>query len=321
MSICLWFIPFAKIKKFMFISFYRLIKFAFQDFWRNKWLSLVTIIILILTFLTISFLIIFNITASKSINLIQDKIDVSVYFKEDVPLEKITQSQFQLLSLASTKNIRYVSSEQALENFKIKHSDNKKLIEILGELDGNPLGASLIITAKNVEGYSQIIDVLNSNDFKDIIQNTQTDFNDYRQVIDKISLITNKVKKIGIIASIVLAFITLLIVFYTIKIAIYTHKDEIAIMRLVGAGNIFIKAPFLIESIFFAVIASILSIAILYPILKFLSPHLEFFIGSDFNILTYFKDNISAIMGWQLFGAILLNLISSSMALGKYLKA
>lgn len=305
----------------MFVSFYRLIKFAFQDFWRNKWLSLVTIVILILTFLTISFLIIFNITASKSINLIQDKIDVSVYFKEDVPEEKITQSQFQLLSLASTKNIRYVSSEQALENFKIKHSDNKKLIDILGALDGNPLGASLIITAKNVEGYSQIIDVLNSDDFKDIIQNTQTDFNDYRQVVDKISLITNKVKKIGVIASIVFALITLLIVFYTIKIAIYTHKDEIAIMKLVGAGNLFIKAPFLIESIFFAVIASLLSVAILYPILKFISPHLEFFIGSDFNILTYFKANILAIMGWQLLGAILLNLISSSMALGKYLKA
>lgn len=305
----------------MLISFYRLIKFAFQDFWRNKWLSLVTIIILILTFLTISFLIIFNITASKSINLIQDKIDVSVYFKEDVPEEKITQSQFQLLSLPSTKNIRYISSEQALENFKIKHSDNKKLMDILGELDGNPLGASLIITAKNVEGYGQIIDALNSNDFKDIIQNTQTDFNDYRQVIDKISLITKKVKKIGVIASMVFAFITLLIVFYTIKIAIYTHKDEIAIMKLVGAGNLFIKAPFLIESIFFAVIASILSVAILYPVLKFINPHLEFFIGSDFNILTYFKGNILTIMGWQLLGAILLNLISSSMALGKYLKA
>ncbi len=304
----------------MLISFYRVIKFAFQDFWRNKWLSLVSIIILVLTFMTVSFLFIFNITAAKAINLIQEKINVSVYFKQDAPQSEITQSQFRLLSLESVKNIKYIPPEQALENFKVRHFDNKKLMDILNELDTNPLGASLIVAAKNIEGYSEVINVLNSGEFKNIIQNTQTDFNDYRRIIDRISAITDKVKKAGAGASIVFALIALLIVFYTIKIAIYTHKDEIAIMKLVGAGNLFIKAPFLIESIIYAVIAGILSVLILYPVLKFINPHIQFFAGSDFNILNYYKDNILVIMGWQLLGAILLNLISSSIALGKYLK-
>lgn len=307
-------------KNNMLISLYRVIKFAFQNFWRNIWLSLVTVTILTLTFITISFLLIFNVIAKQSITVIQDKIDISVYFKRDIAEEEITQTQFKLLSMPWTKNIKYISREQALENFKIKHFDNNKLIDILGELDENPLGATLIVTAKDIEGYNKIIDVLNSEEFILKIQNTETDFNNYRRAIDRISIITNKVKQIGITASIVLALIAVLIVFYTIKIAVYIHKDEIAIMKLVGAGNLFVKAPFLIESILYAILASMLSIIILYPLLKFVNPHIEFFVGADFNLITYFKDNIFIIAGWQLLAAILLNLISSSAALGKYLK-
>ncbi|MFH0854770.1 MAG: permease-like cell division protein FtsX [bacterium] len=304
----------------MLISFYRVIKFAFQNFWRNIWLSFATIIILTLTFLTISFLLIFNVVAKQSIKVIEDKIDISVYFKQDIAEEDITQSQFKLLSLPWTKNIKYISREQAFENFKIKHFDNNKLIEILKELEENPLGASLIITAKDMEGYNSIIDILSGNEFNEKIQNTETDFNNYKRAIERISFITTKVKQIGAVVSIILAFIAILIVFYTIKIAIYTHKEEIAIMKLVGAGNAFIKAPFLIESIIYTILSCLLSLIILYPLIKFLNPHIEFFVGADFNLLDYFKNNSLSILGWPLLGAIALNLISSTVALGKYLK-
>lgn len=304
----------------MLISLYRVIKFAFQNFWRNIWLSLVTVAILTLTFLTISFLVFFNVVAKQSISVIEEKIDISVYFKHDMPREEITQTQFKLLSLPWTKNIKYISREQALENFKIKHFDNNKLIDILKELDDNPLGATLVITAKDMDGYNNIIDVFGSEELKGKIQNTETDFNNYRRAIDRVSFITAKVKQIGVAASIILALIAILIVFYTIKIAIYTHKDEIAIMKLVGAGNSFVKLPFLIESILYAILACILSVIILYPLIKIVNPHIEFFVGADFNLIEYFRGNILIIMGWQLLGAIALNLISSTAALGKYLK-
>lgn len=303
----------------MLIATYRVIKFAFQNFWRNIWLSLVTITILTLTFCTVSFLIIFNVLARQSINLIQNKIDISVYFKPELSEEAVTQGQFKLLSLPWTKNIKYISREQSLENFKIKHYDNPKLLNIIDSLDDNPLGGTLIITAKNIEGYGKIIDVLNGEEFKNNIQNTETDFNDYKKAIDRIILITDKVEKVGITASIIFAFITILIIFYTIKIAIYTHKDEIIIMKLVGAGNFFVKTPFLIESVLYAFFACFFAVLILYPILKFINPHLAFFVGTDFSLLEYLKNNAIIILGWQLLVAIILNLIASSAALGKYL--
>jgi len=206
-----------------------------------------------------------------------------------------------------------------LENFKIKHFDNPQLLSSLDELDENPLGATLIITAKDVNNYTDIIDVLNSDDFKAIIQNKN--FNDYKKAVEQTTMITYKVKKVGIIASIIFAMVALLILFYTIKIAIYTHKEEIGIMKLVGASHFFIKAPFLIESILYSILACLLSILVIYPLLKLLNPHISaFFVGTDFNLLDYFRTHIFVIMGWQLIGAIVLNLISSVAALGKYLK-
>lgn len=303
----------------MMLSIARVIKFALQDFCRNFWLSFITIIILALTFISITFLIIFNVIANESIKLVQEKIDVSVYFKPEISQEDVYQYEFKLLALPWTKNIKYISREQALENFKIKHFDNQHLLSSLKELDDNPFGATLIITAKNVGDYGKIIDVLNSEDFQNRIQNKN--FNDYQKAVDKISLITNKIKKIGIIASIIFAIIAILIVFYTIKIAIYTHRDEIAIMELVGAGSFFIKAPFLIDSVLYSCIACFISIIAIYPMLKFINPHIAtFFNESTFNLLQYFRNNLFSVMGWQLLGAILFNLISSSVALGKYLK-
>ncbi|MFC1613405.1 cell division protein FtsX [Patescibacteria group bacterium] len=303
----------------MFISIYRVIKFALQNFIRNFWLSFVTIIILSLTFITITFLIIFNVITRESINAIQNKIDISVYFKQEVTEEEVYQKEFQLLALPWTKNIKYISKEQALENFKIKHFDNPDLLSSLEQLDENPLGATLIITAKDVNNYTDIISVLNSDNFKDIIQNKN--FNDYKKAVDQTTMITYKVKKVGIIASIIFAMVALLILFYTIKIAIYTHKDEIGIMKLVGAGNFFIKAPFLIETIFYSITACLLSILVIYPLLKFLNPHISaFFAGTEFDLLNYFRTHIFSLMGWQLVGAIMLNLVSSTVALSKYLK-
>jgi len=303
----------------MFTSIGRVIKFALQDFIRNFWLSFVTVIILSLTLITITFLIIFNVITRESINAIQNKIDISVYFKQEVTEEEVYQREFQLLALPWTKNIKYISKEQALENFKMKHFDNPQLLSSLDELDENPLGATLIITAKDVNNYTNIIDVLNSDDFMAIIQNKN--FNDYKKAVEQTTMITYKVKKVGIIASIIFAMVALLILFYTIKIAIYTHKEEIGIMKLVGASNFFIKAPFLIQSIFYSVLACLLSILVIYPLLKLLNPHIAaFFVGTDFNLLDYFRTHIFIIMGWQLIGAIVLNLISSVAALGKYLK-
>lgn len=305
----------------MLISFLRAIKFAFQDFYRNIWLSFVTIVILVLSFLSVSFLIIFSVIANETIKNIENKVDISVYFKPEIAETEISRAELQLLALPWAKNIKHLSKEQSLEEFKIKHSDNKNLMEALKELDSNPLGVTLIVTAKDINGYKNIINTLSGNDFKDKIQNTN--FNDYNKAIDNLTFINRKIKKAGLIACILFALISILVVFYTIKISIYTHKDEIIIMKLVGADNFFIKAPFLLECIIYTCLACAIALILFLPLLKlrFFGSYIDsFFAGTEFNSIKYLQKNIFYIAGWQLIGALILNLISSSLALRKYLK-
>ena len=100
-------------------AIYQVITFAWQSFWRNFWLSLVTITIIALAILSINFLIIINVLSENTVTLIQDKIDVSIYFKPEVIEPQVLEVQTFLSALTEVKNIVYVSQPQALQNFRV----------------------------------------------------------------------------------------------------------------------------------------------------------------------------------------------------------
>ena len=102
--------------------------------------------------------------------------------------------------------------------------------------------------------------------------------------------------------------------------AIYTHRDEIIAMKLIGATNWFVEAPFLLQGVIFAVFSLLITIIILYPLLGFLRPYLQLLLEEDFNIVNYFNQHFLLIFGLELLGSIILNLISSLVAVKKYLK-
>ena len=130
--------------------------------------------------------------------------------------------------------------------------------------------------------------------------------------------------KFGIVfllSILVFILIASLIVFNTIRVAIYTHRQEIGVMKLVGATNWFIRSPFLLEAVVYGIIACVAGIAIVYPMLNFVQPYVNnFFLTTQFSLTGYFTDNFWAIFGLELLMIILINIISSSVAIRKYLK-
>jgi cell division transport system permease protein len=102
--------------------------------------------------------------------------------------------------------------------------------------------------------------------------------------------------------------------------AIYTHREEIMAMKLVGATNWFVRAPYLLQGIIFSVLAVLITIIIIYPLLGFIQPYLSSILESDFNVVTYFNQNFIFIFGLELLGAIVLNLLSSYWAVNRYVK-
>jgi len=303
----------------MLVSFYRTIKFAFQSFWRNIWLSIVTIIILVLTLFSISIVGTINMVANAAIESVKEKVDVSAYFKNGVSETDILNTQANLESLSMVESIRYISSAEALAVFKEEHRDDPVVMESLEELAENPLPATLVIKANNIDDYRAILEVLESPEYSALIEDK--DFEDHEEVITSLSNISKRVQRIGIIVSVIFIIIAILIIFNTIRINIYTHREEIGIMKLVGASNRFVRSPFLVESLMYAIIAVLISIAILYPLLGVITPQInDFFEGYDVNLIDYFNSHLWQIIGLQLAFSVVLSVLSSSIAIGKYLR-
>ncbi|NCN07424.1 ABC transporter permease [Candidatus Falkowbacteria bacterium] len=297
----------------------RSIIFAIQSFWRNIWLSLATIFIIALTFLSINFLVVINAISDSAIAAVKDKIDVSVYFKQDVRETKIAEVKSHIETLLQVEKITYISPDENLRVFTERRKDDTVIQEVLQELSGNPLGATLIVKAKNLNDYSEILKAIDNPAYSDLIE--KKGYDDHHSAIDNINTITNNVKRGAWIVTFMFIIIAILIVFNTVRIAIFTHQQEIGIMKLVGASNSFIRSPFILENIFSGVIACGIAISVIYFILSLIQPHLNnFFAGVNVDLVGYFNANFIAIFGSQLVGIILLNIISSSLALGKYLK-
>lgn len=303
---------------YMFLSFIRIIKFSFQDVFRNIWLSVTTITILILALLSVNILLIVTFISKTAIKAIEQKIDINLYLSADADENQINSLKDKIKQLNQTLEVYYISKTEALESFKKQNQNKPEILQALRELGKNPLTPILVIKPNNLESFDELINKLNQIK-SEIIESRN--FTDYKIILNKINNITNKVSEIGILISFIFVFITLLVVFNTIRVSIYTHRKEISIMRLVGASNFFIYTPFLLSVIIYALMGVILTIIIFYPFLSLLQSYLEtFFINYNINIITYFNDNFLKIFGLQSLGMIIINVLASLMAIRKYVR-
>jgi len=300
-------------------SIYQIFIFAWQGFWRNIWLSVVTITIIILALISVNFLLTVNIITDAAIDIIKNKVDISVYFRPDVTEPQIFEVETYLSSLTQVKEINYVSQQEAFEEFRQKHRQDTIIIESLEELENNPLEATLRIKAKDISDYPAIVEVLDNSKYNNLISDKS--FDDHKVYINKIKNLSDNVRKIGFLTSGIFAFISILIVFNTIRVAIYTHRQEIGVMKLVGATNWFIRSPFLLEAVAYGIIACLVTIVIIYPLLNLIQPHINnFFLTEEFNVIEHFNKNFWQIFGLEVLIIIFLNIITSSIAIRKYLK-
>lgn len=300
----------------MLISLARTFKFSLQDIFRNIWLSLVTVIILVLALFSVNMLLAVQVISTAAIDTVRDKVDVSLYLTADASESSILALRGRLSALPNVREVAYVSKQDALVDFQEKHQSNPDVMDALRQLDGNPLSASLIIRPADFEKYDDLI--TNLNKISDPIIEARN-FDDHKLMLEKINTITARVGEAGFAVSIIFIFITLLVLYNTIRVAIYTHRQEIGIMRLVGASSWFIRAPFLISSIIYTIIGMLLVTTLFYLFLNLLQPYLEaFFLNYDFNIIAYFQANFWRFFLMEFVGAALVNVFASFVAVRKY---
>ncbi|PJE57414.1 MAG: hypothetical protein COU82_02075 [Candidatus Portnoybacteria bacterium CG10_big_fil_rev_8_21_14_0_10_38_18] len=301
----------------MFTSFKRIIKWGLTNFWRNGWLSTATVSIMVLTLLVITVLLTLNVVANAVLANLQSKIDISVYFKLETSEEEILKVKSQLEKLQEVEAVSYVSQNQALLAFKEKHKDNPVLLQSLEELEFNPLEGSLNVKAKESNQYASINQFLESVYYKDVID--KVNYMQNKEVIDKLNKIILDVKTGGLGLSVLLALIVFLVTFNAIRLAIYSSREEINVMKLVGAGKWFIRGPFFVEGVLYGLVAAIVTLIILYPLFYFTSPKISGFLPIN-DIFSYFKANLLSFFLLLAGVGVFLGGFSTMVAVRKYLK-
>jgi len=301
----------------MFLTIRRTFREAIQNFIRNGWLSIATVSILILSLYVLSVFFVVTSTANGIMKDVQGKVNISIYFKPDVSEQTIAEVKADLEGFNEVQSVRYVSKEQALEDFKKNNASEPIILQSLDEIGGNPLLASLVVKAGDPTRYQAISDHINQAAFFSEI--SRINYGKNKEIIDRLNSIVATIKKIGTSLGILFAAISLLITFNAVRITIYTHKQEIEIMRLVGASNYFIRMPFIFEGVIYGVMGTVFSMLILFISVRFVTPYVSSAIPSS-NLVEFYFNNFGILLGGQAALGVFLGVIGSLIAMRKYLK-
>lgn len=304
------------------ISLARVFRAALKNLVRNVWLSVATTVVMTITLLMISFLYFANIFGANVLQHIESKVDLSVSFKPDVQDEYVQAVAEQIRTLPDVASVEVVTSAQALENFRQRNQDKPFIEESLRELDDNPLPASIYIVASDPSRYESIARQLQTETYTPFVE--QVNYEDSKAVINSLINLLANVKTVSLIVTSVFALLVILIMYNTVRLAIYSYREEIDIMHLVGASRWFIQGPFVVEAVTVALLAVLISSLIIFPSLRIASPQLQRFFfdaqGQQFDIAVYATDHWFTVIGLQLVAAISLAVVSSLIAVRRYLR-
>ena len=258
---------------------------------------------------------------STALSELEDKIDINIYVNADATEPAILDLKNKLEKLPQVKSVGYVSRGEALEAFRTRHENDHRIIQALDEIGENPLTAVLNVKAKEPSQYEGIAKALEGNsaissDTLSIV--SKVNYNDNKIVIERLARLIVGVKKLGGIITAVMIGISILITFNTIRLAIFIARDEIAVMRLVGGNNGYIRGPFVIEGVMYGLVAGMLTIIFFYPITYWLKNTTQGFYGG-IDLLHYFVANFVQIFFIIIISGVVLGAVSSYLAVRKYL--
>jgi len=293
-----------------------------KNFARGGAVSVATVLIMTVTLGIIGSLIFLSAILSYTLNTIKEKVDVSVYFVTTASEQDILSVKDRLESLPQVSSVIYTSADDALVAFRERHANDQLTLQALDELGGNPLDASLEIRAKDPSEYESIVSFLEASPALSVGGASIVDRINYAQnkeVIDRLSLAIKATQEIGFAVVILFALASILIAFATIRLAIYTAKDEIGVMRLVGAPNSYIRGPFIIAGVITGVIAAAIVLLVLLPATWYAGVKTAGWFGG-FNIASYYASNFGFVFIIILSSGIALGAIASIFAIRRYLK-
>lgn len=293
-----------------------------KNFLRGGAVSAATVLIMTVTLSIIGSLIFLSALLTFTLNTIKDKVDVSVYFVTTASETDILAVKDQIEKLPQVASVTYTSAADALTAFRGRHANDQLTLQALNELGGNPLDASLEVRAKDPSEYESIVSFLEASPTLSSGGTSIVDRINYAQnkdVIDRLSLAIQATREIGFAVVVLFAVASILIAFATIRLAIYVAKEEIAVMRLVGASNAYIQGPFIVTGIITGVTAAVIVLLLLWPATWYVGMKTITWFGG-FNLASYYASHFILVFGILVISGIALGAVASVFAIHRYLK-
>lgn len=304
------------------LTFVRMCRYGINNFSRNTWLTIAATAVMTITLLIIFMTLVARQVLFDTVDVIKDKVDMSIYIKTDTPEKKAASIKLQLEKLPSVKSVVYVSPKQAREKFAEDNKGDVKTLEALSEAV-NKFPGTFNVKITDINDTSELQRfVESSKDYREQADpNRPPSFSGSRRAaIQNIGLAIQFAERAGLIASITFIVISSLIVFNTIRMAIFNRKEEIQMMKLIGADKSFIRGPFVVEAVVYGFIAAILATALglaaLYAAKDKLLDY-QIAIGPTIDKITIYIPLVLLVM--IVMGAAI-GVVSSMLATRKYLK-
>ncbi len=308
----------------------RVLNTGWINFWRNGFVSVASILVMSITLFVVGSLVFNNALLQSSLDELKQNVDINVYFVTTAQESDVLALKKTLESFPEVAEVEYVSREQALENFKAKHQDDQLILQSLEEVGDNPLGAILNIKTKEPSQYQGVADYLKANPVLSKEGTPLVDKVNYFQnktAIDKLSQIIDTSRKSSLARTLVLIIASLAVAFNTIRLAIYIRREEISVMRLVGASHTYIRGPFIIAGLIYGFVSALLAILAFYPVTYWFGPlfyPLPFFLtqnqAGDLHLFQYYIANFAEVTLIVLGTGLILGALSSYLAVRRYLK-
>ncbi|OGN22866.1 MAG: hypothetical protein A2915_01110 [Candidatus Yanofskybacteria bacterium RIFCSPLOWO2_01_FULL_41_34] len=299
----------------------RIFKIGFTNFKRGGTVSFASVLLIMITLILVGLLLMFQVVLATLINTAKDRVDLVVYFSSTTNEEKIIDLKTILEARDDVKQVTYTTRESVLAQFEKKHENDYITLQALNELKSNPLGAELSIKAVDSGYYETINDYLKSDEIQGQGYNDEIEKINYFQnkdIIDSLIAKTESSRKFGITLVLIFAIIAIIITYNTIRLTIFVAREEITVMRLVGAENSYIRGPFIFEGMIMGAIGTLLAYLLMFFVLLISRSGMEAFLG--FDMFTYYVRNSFQILGLLLIIGLAVTSISSFIAIRKYLK-
>jgi cell division transport system permease protein len=300
----------------------RVFRAGLTNFWRNGFVSLSSLVVMFITLFMITSLIFMGAILNYSLREIKDKVDIDVYFTSNAKEADIFSLKKSIETISEVASVVYISKEEALANFKERHKDDSLTLEALTELGENPLTASLSIKAKEPSQYEGIARFLSSEDVASGNSNSIIEKVNYYQnkiVIDKLTKITSAANAVGFWVAIIFLVISIIITFNTIRLAIFISREEISVMRLVGASPRYVRGPFVVSGIMYGLVSAFMVLVVYFGLTYWLGGlSKNFFIGLD--LFDFYLKNFGQIFLIIFGSGVGLGTIASYLAVRKYLR-